>query len=93
MTSSPIDIQSITYRFTRDLGSPVGIMSANRPNTDAMGVVANWELAGPDRSHEVLVDEDDELMVRLNFLATHCDQAGHDLNSLCTQHGVTRALA
>jgi len=93
MTSTPIETQTVAYRFSRDPDSPAGSMSANRASTDAMGAVANWELAGPDRSYEVLVDEDDELVVRLSFLATQRDQAGHDLNARCARHGVTRALA
>jgi hypothetical protein len=93
MTFLHAEYQPVTYRFTRDANNAAALMSANRPSTDAMGAIANWELAGSGRSYQTLVDKDDEVVVRLSFLTANRDQAASDLDALCSKWGVTRELA
>jgi hypothetical protein len=92
MTALSSEHQSVTYRFARDPNNAAGFMSANRPSTDAMGAIANWELADPSRSYQKLVDKDDEVVARLSFLLADRDQAACDLDALCTKCGVMREL-
>lgn len=89
--SSNSETLSVTCRFERDPSSPVGLMSAHRASTDAMSVVANWELRAQGRSYDVLRDEDDLLVVSLQLRRGDEEAAGHDLDGLCIKYGVRQA--
>lgn len=91
MTSSPFALPtSVAYRFARDASTPTGFMSAQRPSTDAMNVLALWENSSLGRSYEVVTDEDDFLVARLNFVGPDREGAADALNVLCMKFGVKR---
>lgn len=76
------------YRFTRDYTSPAGFMSKQRPSTDAMNVLANWEALGAGRMYDVVEDADDYLVAKLSFLTADTDKAATGFNSLCATFGI-----
>lgn len=66
-----------------------GVMSANRPSTDARGAIETWALADERRSQEVINDEDDYLVVELSTDSADTN-AGEFLEQCCNQNGVRR---
>jgi hypothetical protein len=79
---------AVAYRFTRDNSALVGFFSDQRPSTDAMNVLAQWECAGPGRTYDVVEDKDDYLIAKLSFPAAVTDKAAIDFNALCAAFGV-----
>ncbi len=68
-----------------------GFQSSNRPSTDALNAISDWTNKDPDRSYETLEDDDDQILIELNWnQSDNC--AAPDLDSACNKFGVTRTF-
>lgn len=81
-------LTTATYRLTRDNTSPIGLMSSQRPSTDAMSVIADWASRAYGRTYYVSQDKDDCLVAALSFPAPDLASARTDFNALCAALGI-----
>ncbi len=77
-----------TYRFDRDLNSPAGIVSSNRPSTDALCALERWRNSSY-RDYKVLDDTDDFLVAQLSF-DQNDERAAADLETESEISGIER---
>ena len=77
------------YRFARNNKSIEGAVSNNQLNTDALNAVNTWAKAKPQRSFDILEDEDEKLLLKLSWSESD-GSAGPDLEQHCIKKGVER---
>ena len=83
-------MRTARYRFVRDGGLP-GVMSSDRPSTDALKALAIWQSGTPERRYEVQVDENNILEADLTW--NDRDRAvGVALDDSCRSVGVTQSF-
>lgn len=75
------------YRFVRRSNSIEGFVSKNRASTDAIGVLEIWSKDRPQRSYNILIDEDDELVADLTWSETDFS-VGTSLENACDELGI-----
>jgi hypothetical protein len=78
---------SALYKFTRERTAG---MRTNRPSTDAIGALHQWESRGGGRRYSVDEDEDEHLIARLEWSASD-GSAGDDLNAATAHFRVERS--
>ena len=80
------------YRFTRDRDNvSAGLLSTNRPSTDARGALDKWAYQAHGRAYEVLLEKDDELVAVL-WWGEPGEDANMSLDDACRETGVKREL-
>jgi hypothetical protein len=77
------------YKFERASGMS-GFLTKNRPSTDALNALGEWQELDPGREIATVVDEDDMLVAELSWRAGD-DSAAQDLDKACQNHGVARS--
>lgn len=80
----------VRYKFVRKNNSVEGFASRNRPSTDALNVINIWSNAQPQRSFNILVDEDEQLVADLTWSETD-PSAGPNLDDTCYKFGIERS--
>jgi|CXWL01.1.fsa_nt_gi hypothetical protein len=75
------------YRFVRRSNSIEGFVSKRRASTDAIEIVENWSKKESQRSYNILIDEDDELVADLTWSETDFS-VGTSLESACDELGI-----
>lgn len=83
---------SVTYQFTRDSQSLRGFLSSNRPSTDAMALLVNWQAELPTREYEVVEDTDNVLVATLRTTQADVNSSQGHMDSRCEHHGLTRVV-
>lgn len=78
---------SALYKFTRER---TAMMRSNRPSTDALGALHQWQHGAPGRRYSVEDDHDDYLEARLEWSASD-RTAGGDLDGALARLGIERA--
>lgn len=78
-----------SYRLVRS-NNVEGFLSSNRPSTDALNALNVWANTQSDRSYTVRVDEDELLVIELNWNDADAS-AGSDLDKACHRFGVDRS--
>ena len=78
------------YRFKRD-SSAMGFIRSERGSTDALNALHKWKSQGKDRSYDILVDTNDELVA--NVVGDDSDfNDPPTLDDFCNQFGIRRTL-
>lgn len=80
----------VTYRFVRD--ERAGFFSSNRPSTDAIGLLLNWQAQLPTRQYEVIEDTDESIVATLRTTQADVDANQGDMDARCNRHGVSRTV-
>lgn len=78
------------YIFTRDGNNPFGLLSNQRPSTDALKVLSQWKNRESNRRFKVIDNRNDE---SLEAELTWSDDdifAGSQLDQLCQEFGICR---
>jgi hypothetical protein len=78
------------YKFVRKNNSVEGFVSRNRPSTDALGAVTIWSNAHPQRSFNILIDEDEQFVADLTWSESD-PSAGASLDNACDKFGIERS--
>lgn len=76
------------YKFSRAT-NVVGFFSRNRASTDALNALNIWKGQHPQRTYEVIDDNDDDLEARIAWFD---DKAGPELDGACNVAGVARSF-
>ena len=79
---------SAEYRFNR-CNNISGILSKNRPSTDALSALQRWTNSKKGRSYKIRTDEDEHLIAQLSW-ENNDSNAGPNLDDECTKSGVER---
>src|SRR5437016_7049250 len=75
-------------RFTRSERGIAGLLSKNRPSTDAVTALSRWVGDGARRAFDVIDDQDDYLVAELRIEKGNEGSAGLHLEALCGQFGL-----
>jgi hypothetical protein len=78
--------------FERDTKSVAGFGSANRPSTDAINALLQWQSRAPGRSY-IEIDGDGEILRAQIMWDSDDGAAGDDLDFFSNQVGVKRRRA
>ena len=78
------------YKFVRKSNSIEGFFSTNRVSTDARNVLQSWEYGKPERSYNIIDDEDEQILVDLSWSETDIS-AGLDLENASNKLGIERS--
>jgi hypothetical protein len=76
------------YKFIRSQ-SISGFLKSNIASTDAINALSNWENSAHERSYEILIEKDEELLARLTWEKSDTS-AGSALDVACLNFGVER---
>jgi len=82
-------MQNTKIKFSRNQKSIQGFQSIQTPSTDALNVLSNWADKGRDRSFNILVDSENEIVALLKYHNSDVD-VGKDIDILCNNYGVVR---
>jgi hypothetical protein len=82
---------SALYRFERDRGNRVGVMSDARPSTEAVSALETWRCLNAGRSYTKTDDLRDGLEAVLHWSDADGD-AGPHLEHACLEAGLKRAF-
>ena len=78
------------YKFVRDPSNVTGLMSSQRPSTNAVNALLAWSNAAAGRSYTEAVDEDESLVADLTWTDSD-EESGPSSEGACLRFGVERS--
>jgi hypothetical protein len=83
-------MKTARYKFVRHTRNAAGLMSNQRPSTNAINALNAWMHAGAGRSFAEILDDHDSLVADLTWSDADVE-AGPSLEGACLRVGVERS--